>query len=399
MSLALLLTIGCGHEPAGPVELGPAPRASLAAAPGPQEPESQADCCEPETPAEVATATEGAAHPQLPDIPLVTHRGAAVHFHRDLVRGRVVALNFIFTSCKGVCPPLGTNFAALSHRMRDHLGKDLAMISVSVDPVNDTPDRLAEWSRRFDPDPGWTLVTGRKHDVDRLLKALGVYAADKTQHSPFILLGDESSGTWSRLHGLTPPARVATTLEAMLLRHRPGPSAPSGATEPRVNESAQRYFTDVVLVDQDGHELRLYSDLMRGKVVVIQSFFCSCKAACPKLVSNFMAIQERFRDRMGKDLHLLSISVDPTRDTVDTLRAFARRNGAGPGWYFLTGRQENVELALHKFGQKVDAPDNHSNLFMIGNDATELWKKAMGLAQTEDLIQVVASVLDDPGPN
>jgi cytochrome oxidase Cu insertion factor (SCO1/SenC/PrrC family) len=112
-----------------------------------------------------------------------------------------------------------------------------------------------------------------------------------------------------------------------------------------------------------------------------------------------MAIQERFRDRMGKDLHLLSISVDPTRDTVATLKAFARRNGAGPGWYFLTGRKENVELALHKFGQKVDSPDNHSNLFMVGNDATGLWKKAMGLAPAEDLIQVIASVLDDPGPN
>ena len=383
-SLAVLVIGGCSREPAGTVD---APsRLSLAATSA----QPAAACCEPEPEAALPAVAD---HPQLPDVPLLTHRGEAVHFYRDLVRGKLVALNFIFTTCKGICPPLGTNFAALSRQMKDHLGKDLALISISVDPVVDRPEQLAEWSRRFEPDPGWTLVTGEKRHVDRLLKALGVFAADKSQHSPFILLGDEAAGTWSRLHGLTPPAKVAEALEQRLRSRQRPPAA-----EARENPSAHHYFTDVVLVDQDGKERRLYSDLIRGKVVVVQSFFCSCKAACPKLVSQFLKIQERFRDRMGKDLHLLSISVDPARDSVETLRAFAQRNGAGPGWWFLTGSKENLELALQKFGQKVDNPDNHTNLFLIGNDATGLWKKAMGLAGTEAVLDIVASVLDDQGP-
>jgi len=339
-----------------------------------------------------AKAPAVAAPPHLLDVPLRTHRGDDVHFYSDLVRGKVVAINFVFTTCKGVCPSLGANFAALSLRMRDRPVKDFALISVSVDPVNDGPEQLAEWSRGFKRDPAWTLVTGEKRNVDRLLKALGVYSADKLQHSPFILIGDEESGTWSRLYGLTAPEKVAEALET-LLDHR----APAHNSESRENAAARHYFSDVELVCQDGQKRRLYTDLMRGKVVVVQSFFCSCKAACPALVSNFTAIQKRFENRMGKDLHLLSISVDPEMDTPAKLKEYADRIGAGPGWFFLTGPKKNVNLALLKFGQKVESRDNHSNLFIVGNEATGLWKKAMGLSAPESLIEIVAGVLDDPG--
>jgi protein SCO1/2 len=386
LCLVLLLASGCGRDPAGAAS--PAP-AGVSTAGGSST--AVADCCLKE--AEVPPAPVVAAHPALPDVPLRNHRGEPVHFYRDLVRGKVVALNFIFTTCQGVCPPLGVNFAALSRRLRDRLGGELELISVSVDPVNDTPERLAAWARRFDPDPRWTLVTGEKRDVDQLLKALGVYSADKTRHTSSILLGDEGAGTWSLLEGLTPPDRLCEAIDALLSR-RAQTRAQAQAPE---NPEAHRYFTDVVLTSHRGEKLRLYSDLMRGKVVVVQAFFCSCTAACPELLSKFMKIQERFRDRMGKELLLLSISVDPTRDTEEKIAAFAQRNGAGLGWYFLTGPKEDVELALRKFGQSAETPDGHSNLFMIGNDRTGLWKKAQGLAAPEALIDVVASVLDDPG--
>ena len=202
-----------------------------------------------------------------------------------------------------------------------------------------------------------------------------------------------TSGTWSRLHGLTAPAKVAQSIEALLNHRQVRPPRPSPESA-----AAHRYFTDVELVSQDGEKLRLYSDLLRGKVVVVQSFFCSCKTACPSLVSGFAAIQGRFKDRMKDDLRLLSISVDPERDTPAKLKEYADRIGAAPGWYFLTGPKDDVELALRKFGQKVDVRENHSNLFLIGNDSTGLWKKAMGLAKPESLMEVVSSVLDDPGP-
>ncbi|HEY3838003.1 MAG TPA: SCO family protein, partial [Bryobacteraceae bacterium] len=138
---------------------------------------------------------------------------------------------------------------------------------------------------------------------------------------------------------------------------------------------AQRYFTDVELIDQTGAKVRLYSDLLKGKVVVINAFFTTCKDSCPVMAGNFAAIQEHFRERMGKDLFLLSFSVDPETDTPAVLGAYARRFHAGPGWSFLTGPKPNVDLALFKLGQKVDRKEDHLNVFLVGNDKTGLWKK------------------------
>src|SRR5262249_58870546 len=88
-------------------------------------------------------------------------------------------------------------------------GRDFSLISVSVDPINDTPQRLKAWAGQFGVGRGWTLLTGPKADVDALLKSLGVFTADKNDHSPFLLIGSESAGRWTRVHGLTAPERVA----------------------------------------------------------------------------------------------------------------------------------------------------------------------------------------------
>jgi cytochrome oxidase Cu insertion factor (SCO1/SenC/PrrC family) len=105
----------------------------------------------------------------IPDAPLLDQYGRPVRFYTDLVRGRVVAINFIFTTCQGVCPPMGATFGKL---LKDLQGQGVRLISVSVDPVNDTPERLAAWSAKFGAGPDWTLVTGDKQDVDGLLRAL-----------------------------------------------------------------------------------------------------------------------------------------------------------------------------------------------------------------------------------
>jgi len=94
---------------------------------------------------------------------------------------------------------------------------------------------------------------------------------------------------------------------------------------------------------------------------------------------------------------MLSISVDPATDTPETLKAYAARFKAGPGWYFLTGKKENVDWALYKVGQYVEAKDDHTTIIVIGNETTGLWKKALGMAKADDLIGIVRSVADDKG--
>ena len=175
----------------------------------------------------------------------------------------------------------------------------------------------------------------------------------------------------------------------------PQPAVPK-AQETTENK-ARTYFTDTVLINQDGERVRFYTDLMKDKTVIIDTFFATCVASCLPLNRNLAQIQEALGDRLGKDAHILSISVDPAVDTPTALKAYAKKLNARPGWHFLTGDKESVDLILKKLGQFVDDKNNHMNMFLIGNDRTGLWKKAFGLAKSEELMKVVESVLNDPG--
>ena len=157
--------------------------------------------------------------------------------------------------------------------------------------------------------------------------------------------------------------------------------------------AGRNYFTDVELINQNGQTMRLYSDLIAGKTVVIDSFFTSCVGICPIMGGTFKRIQTVLGDHLGKDLILISVSVDPETDTPARLRDYAKSMSAKPGWYFVTGKKENVEQALHKLGLLVDAKENHKAVVLIGNEPKGLWKKAFGLANSEDVVKMVQEVV------
>ena len=159
--------------------------------------------------------------------------------------------------------------------------------------------------------------------------------------------------------------------------------------------AAQKYFTDTVLINQDGQRMRFYSDLLKGKTVIIDSFFATCQGSCLPMNRNLEKVQEALGDRLGKDTIIISISVDPTVDTPPSLKAYSQKLNARPGWYFLTGDKANIDFVLKKLGQYVDDKQDHLNIFIIGNERTGLWKKAFGLAKSEELIKVVDSVIND----
>lgn len=180
-------------------------------------------------------------------------------------------------------------------------------------------------------------------------------------------------------------------------QRREAPVAPP-LKEAENSSPAQKYFSDVVLVNQHGQQFRFYSDLLKGKVVVISSFMATCVSACPAKNRNLEKLQEAAGDRLGKDVFILSISVDPVTDTPERLQQYAKTYHAKPGWHFLTGRKENVDWALYKIGHYVPDKENHSNILVIGNESTGLWKKALGLASVDELIKIFASVLNDKAP-
>jgi protein SCO1/2 len=150
----------------------------------------------------------------LPDVAVLDQEGVSHHFATDLVQGKVVAINFIFTHCTTICPPLAATFGKLRKLLGDRAGRDVHLISISVDPANDTPARLKAWSEKFGPGPGWTLVTGTREDMTRLLKALGAYTASVNDHPPLVLIGN-GRGQWTRAYGLAPPAKLIVAIDEM----------------------------------------------------------------------------------------------------------------------------------------------------------------------------------------
>ena len=320
----------------------------------------------------------------IPDLEVVNQAGRPIRFYSDLVKGKVVVINFIFTSCTTVCPVMGVNFASL----RKLTGDSVELISISVDPDVDTPERLRTWAAGFKVGPPWTLVTGKKAVIDQLLTGLKAFAPDRLDHATTVLIGSGGTGAgWIRANALAPAATLAELVAV----------AQSEARASNPQAPAHKYFTDVTLVDQDGVPRRLYSDLLKDKVVIIDVLFTGCEGACPVMARTFARLQDFLGDRLGKDVHMLSISVDPRTDTPTKMKAYATGVNARPGWFFLSGSPENVAVALQKLGQYVERKEDHSNLFLIGNDRTGLWKKAFGMAPYEELVKVLESVLNDRG--
>ena len=158
---------------------------------------------------------------------------------------------------------------------------------------------------------------------------------------------------------------------------------------------AEKYFSDVELINQDGQKVRFYSDVLKNKIVAINTFFTTCTNICPPMNRNFEKMQDAVGDRLGKDVFLVSITVDPETDTPTRLKEYASRFHARPGWLFLTGKKENVDWALYKLGQYVETKDDHTSIFIIGNEPKGLWKKAFGLAKSEELIRILEDVIND----
>ena len=115
---------------------------------------------------------------------LVDQDGKRIDFYDDLLKGRVVAINFIYTTCAAICPMQGDQFARLQVQLGERLGKDVLLISISADPEADSPEKLKAWLSHFGAKQGWTFVTGDKPEIDRLSRALTGDEGSQSNNSP-----------------------------------------------------------------------------------------------------------------------------------------------------------------------------------------------------------------------
>jgi protein SCO1/2 len=167
------------------------------------------------------TKQTGSVALTIPDVSLVNEAGKPVRFYSDLVKGRVVAINFLFTSCTTICPPLSAIFSNVQSLTQNRSGPAFQLISVSMDPVNDNPARMKGWLEKYGARPGWTFVSGEKSEMDKLLRALGGYASRREDHSPMVIIGNDASGVWTRTYGLGSAARLVRILDEVSKRVTP----------------------------------------------------------------------------------------------------------------------------------------------------------------------------------
>lgn len=148
---------------------------------------------------------------RVPDEAVLTQEGKKAMFNRDLVAGRPMVVDFIYTSCKEVCPPLTANL----REVRKLLGADaekVAFISITVDPTVDTPQVLKDYAGRFGIESGWTFVTGKPAALARLQKGFAVSMARKEDHTPLVIIGNANTNRWVRKFGLARPEVIAAAV-------------------------------------------------------------------------------------------------------------------------------------------------------------------------------------------
>ena len=140
----------------------------------------------------------------VPDLKLVTQGGKRVSLAAEMDDGRPVVLNFVFTSCEAICPLMTQTFAEFQSK----LGSDSArvhLMSISIDPEEDTPARLRDYAKRFHAGPGWTFYTGTPQASMAAQKAFNVFRTDKMSHTSVIFMRPAPGAPWRRLDGFATP--------------------------------------------------------------------------------------------------------------------------------------------------------------------------------------------------
>jgi protein SCO1/2 len=152
----------------------------------------------------------------FPNVSLTTHEGVAVRLYDDLLKGKAVAINLIYTSCKDECPLETARLVQLQRLLGDRVGKDIFFYSISIDPKRDTPAVLKAYAEKFGVGPGWLFLTGDEGDIKRVAAKLGLSrgndAANRDGHRSILMIGNEPTGQWVRNSAVASPKYLATTI-------------------------------------------------------------------------------------------------------------------------------------------------------------------------------------------
>ena len=167
--------------------------------------------------------------------------------------------------------------------------------------------------------------------------------------------------------------------------------APRVQAAPKGSPWNESYFPNVTLVSQDGKEMRFYDDMIKGKIVLINFMFATCHDACPLETAKLRQVQEQLGDRVGREVFMYSITITPEHDTPEVLKEYMEKFKVAPGWQFMTGKIEDINLIRKKLGlyEEGEVNSDHTQSLMIGNESSGTWMKRSSFDNPKVLSQVM----------
>ena len=214
-------------------------------APKPVVPQAQSATAS-ETPNKAPSNRWGANY--FPNVPVIDQNGRTLNFYDDVIKGKIVVVSFIYTSCQDLCPLTTARMAQLADKLEGAVGRDLFFISMSVDPENDTPERMKAFADAFDVGPGWLFLTGKVADIRAIDYKLGDRSdRNLSEHRNEIVLGNDAIGDWQR-------ASVYADLDSLVISIRQ--MNPVWLNEPHAPQHEQRAdIKNFIIPDQPGQAL------------------------------------------------------------------------------------------------------------------------------------------------
>jgi protein SCO1/2 len=159
-----------------------------------------------------------------------------------------------------------------------------------------------------------------------------------------------------------------------------------------------RYFPNLVLTSHEGREFRFYNDLVKDKIVIFNMFYAKCEGICSPVTRNLVRVQNMLGKRVGKDIFIYSFSLKPKEDNVSALKHYAQMHKVKPGWLFLTGSADDMELLRHKLGFVDPDPEvdkdisNHIGVLKYGNEPLQRWGGCPGMQAPEAIAEAISWV-------
>lgn len=173
------------------------------------------------SPASSANAAAGSRAGYFPNLVLQTHEGRTVRFYDDVVRGKIVVINMMYTACSGICPGNTANLVQVQQALGGRLGRDIFMYSLTLRPEFDSPKALQAYRAQFGIKSGWTFLTGKPADMEIIRRKLGFFDSDPaidgdiSQHTGMLRIGNAVLDRWVMAPALASPRQIVRTIQEM----------------------------------------------------------------------------------------------------------------------------------------------------------------------------------------